>query len=256
MITYLELFGIAIIPALILLDLFYRARPQTAPRRWRLRALAVTVGTFFLALWTGGWWGQTLAGVSLMNATALGTWGGAALGILAYELVHYWYHRTAHAWTPLWRGAHQMHHSAESVDAFGAYYLHPLDTFFFTTWSSLLFFPVLGLAPEAAAVAAAFLGFNAMFQHANIRTPHWLGYLIQRPESHLIHHARGHHRQNYADLPLWDMVFGTFHNPRGVEGVECGFYDGASARVGDMLTGRDVSTPHGAALTVPGGGVR
>jgi sterol desaturase/sphingolipid hydroxylase (fatty acid hydroxylase superfamily) len=53
-----------------------------------------------------------------------------------------------------------------------------------------------------------------MFQHANLRTPRWLGYIIQRPESHGIHHERGLHAFNYADLPLWDMVFGTFRNPR------------------------------------------
>lgn len=64
-----------------------------------------------------------------------------------------------------------------------------------------------------------------MFQHANIRTPRWLGYLIQRPESHAVHHGRGIHRYNYADLPLWDIIFGTFRNPETATG-EVGFYRG------------------------------
>jgi sterol desaturase/sphingolipid hydroxylase (fatty acid hydroxylase superfamily) len=136
-----------------------------------------------------------------------------------------------------------MHHSAESLDAFGAYYLHPFDAAMFTTWSSLVFFPLLGVSAEAGILSALFLTFNAMFQHANIRTPHWLGYLIQRPESHSLHHARGAHRNNYSDLPLWDMLFGTFRNPRSVANVECGFYPGASSRVAEMLIGRDVSRP-------------
>ena len=38
------------------------------------------------------------------------------------------------------------------------------------------------------------------------------------------------------------MIFGTYRNPEMFEG-EVGFYDGASARVGDMLLGRDVSVP-------------
>jgi sterol desaturase/sphingolipid hydroxylase (fatty acid hydroxylase superfamily) len=135
-----------------------------------------------------------------------------------------------------------MHHSAESVDAFGAYYLHPVDTFMFTTWGSLVFFPLLGLRPEAGVIGAAFLTFNAMFQHANISTPRWVGYLIQRPESHGVHHERGVHRYNYSDLPLWDMVFGTFRNPAEWN-AEAGFYDGASSRIGAMLIGRDVSEP-------------
>lgn len=60
-----------------------------------------------------------------------------------------------------------------------------------------------------------------------------------------IHHGRGLHRYNYADMPVFDMVFGTFRNPQGYE-MEIGFYHGASARVIDMLTFRDVATPDGA----------
>jgi sterol desaturase/sphingolipid hydroxylase (fatty acid hydroxylase superfamily) len=177
---------------------------------------------------------------SLVDGAALGTWDGALAGVLVYELLHYWYHRLAHQWDWLWRLGHQMHHSAESVDAFGAYYLHPLDAALFTTWAVIAFYPVLGLTPEAGAVASAFLAFNAAFQHANIRTPAWLGYIIQRPESHGIHHGRGIHRWNYADLPLWDMVFGTFRNPASAP-REAGFYAGASAKLGRMLAFRDVS---------------
>jgi sterol desaturase/sphingolipid hydroxylase (fatty acid hydroxylase superfamily) len=82
--------------------------------------------------------------------------------------------------------------------------------------------------------------FLGMFQHANIKTPHWLGYIIQRPESHTIHHAQGIHRYNYSDLPIYDIIFGTFRNPNSFE-HQTGFYHGASARVGDMLMFRDVS---------------
>ena len=103
------------------------------------------------------------------------------------------------------------------------------------------FYPVHGLTPEAGAIAGAFLAFNAAFQHANIRTPRWLGYLVQRPESHGIHHGRGIHRWNYSDLPLWDMVFGTFRNPRAPAPREAGFYTGASAKLAPMLAFRKVS---------------
>jgi hypothetical protein len=33
------------------------------------------------------------------------------------------------------------------------------------------------------------------------------------------------------------MVFGTFHNPREFTG-ECGFYEGGSKRVGELLRGK------------------
>jgi sterol desaturase/sphingolipid hydroxylase (fatty acid hydroxylase superfamily) len=239
--------GLGSLPAFIAWDLVKPSRRVETPRFWRLRAGVVTVVTFYVALYAGEAWGSVLGERSLVNGAALGTWGGAAAGILLYELAHYWYHRAAHRLDWLWRSAHQMHHSAESVEAIGANYLHPVDTVMFTTWAVLAFFPVLGLNPEAGAVAAAFLAFNAAFQHANIRTPRWLGYIIQRPESHGIHHERGVHAYNYSDLPLWDIVFGTFRNPATWQG-EAGFYDGASSRIGEMLIGRDVSEPPVGAL--------
>jgi sterol desaturase/sphingolipid hydroxylase (fatty acid hydroxylase superfamily) len=56
-----------------------------------------------------------------------------------------------------------------------------------------------------------------------------------------VHHGRGVHRYNYADVPLWDMVFGTFRNPAAAEKREAGFYPGASARLGAMLAFRAVA---------------
>ncbi|MCA9669209.1 MAG: sterol desaturase family protein [Myxococcales bacterium] len=239
----LEYGAIALIPLFLLFDLaMRRARIYTTPRHWRVRAFAVTLAIFALSFAVAYLWGSLLGDAHLLEGAKLGTLGGAVVGLLVYELFHYWWHRAEHSVGFLWRWSHQMHHSAESVDAFGAYYLHPIDAVMFTTISSLVFFPLLGLTPMAGAIAALFLTFNAMFQHANIKTPHWLGYIIQRPESHVVHHAREIHRHNYADLPLWDMVFGTFHNPREVP-REAGFYCGASSRIGEMLVGRDVSTP-------------
>lgn len=140
--------------------------------------------------------------------------GGAIVGILIYELLHYWYHRGVHRWDVLWRlVGRQMHHSAERVDAFGAYFGHPLDLAVFTSIAVLVLYAVLGLSPEAAGTAAAFLSLNAVFQHTDISTPRWLGYLIQRPESHRVHRGWGVHWFDYSDLPLWDIVFGTFRNP-------------------------------------------
>ncbi|MDH5649191.1 MAG: sterol desaturase family protein [Gammaproteobacteria bacterium] len=234
---------LATIPAFLLLDFLIQKRKFNKPRYWRLQGLLVTGAIFYFTGEIGVFWGTVTEGYSLLNLSGLGIAAGTVIGILVYELVHYWYHRAAHTWNWLWFAGHQMHHSAESLDAFGAYYLHPFDAAMFTTWGSLVFFPLLGVAPEAGAIAALFLTFNAMFQHANIKTPHWLGYLIQRPESHTIHHGRGIHRYNYADLPLWDMVFGTFRNPRSVEGQEVGFYNGASTRIPAMLIGKDVSKP-------------
>jgi len=233
---------IALIPGAILIDRAIRGRRHDSTRFWRLRATLVTIAIFFLAGYVAVFWSNLLGDFHLLDGSGLGTWGGALVGVLVYEFGHYWYHRLAHEWDWLWRAGHQMHHSAESLDAFGAYYLHPVDAFNFTTLSSLVFFPLLGLTVEAGVIGALFLTFNAMFQHMSMKTPRWLGYLIQRPESHSVHHGKGIHRYNYADLPVWDMVFGTFRNPRDFQ-PEHGFYKGASARIPEMLAFQDVSVP-------------
>jgi sterol desaturase/sphingolipid hydroxylase (fatty acid hydroxylase superfamily) len=243
MYQYIEWVTLAFIPGFILLDMVYRHRRYAVPPFWRLRAAAITVGIFFFSSFVVVFWAKLLGDFHLIDGRGLGAVGGAVVGVLVYELLHYGYHRAAHEWKWLWRAGHQMHHSAESLDAFGAYYLHPFDAFMFTTWSSLVFYPLLGLTVEAGILGALFLTFNAMFQHANIKTPHWLGYVIQRPESHNIHHGKDIHRYNYADLPVVDMLFGTFRNPKSLESTECGFYPGASSKLIAMFFGRDVSRP-------------
>ena len=240
-----ELLGyltIGLIPGLIIIDWAIRGRRHNSTKHWRLRATRVTIANFFLAGYFAAFWGIVLGEFHVFDLSGLGTWGGAVVGILVYELLHYWYHRSAHSFDWLWRAGHQMHHSAESLDAFGAYYLHPVDNFMFTSLGSLVFFPLLGLTLEAGVIGTLFLTFNAMFQHMSVRTPRWLGYIIQRPESHSVHHGRNIHRYNYSDLPLWDMVFGTFRNPEHFQ-PEQGFYKGASARIVEMLAFQDVSRP-------------
>jgi len=107
---------------------------------------------------------------------------------------------------------------------------------------SISFVLIVGLTAEAATISLLLLTFFAIFQHANIKTPRWIGYLVQRPESHSMHHGRGLHKYNYSDLPVIDMIFGTFKNPENFA-KETGFYDGASQRIGDMLIFKDVSRP-------------
>lgn len=242
MFEILETATLALIPIFMLLDLVWQSRRYEKPRFWRTRGLLVTIVIVYLSVVFATFWSKVYGDFRLLDSRGLGVWGGAALGILVYEFMHYWYHRLAHQWNWLWLAGHQMHHSAESLDAYGALYQHPVDAFMFTTISSIVFFPLMGLGGEAAVVATLFLMFNAFFQHANINTPRWLGYIIQRPESHAIHHGKGIHRHNYSDLPLWDIVFGTFRNPTREEiPQECGFYLNGSGKVVSMLLFQDIN---------------
>ena len=134
----------------------------------------------------------------------------------------YGWHRSMHNSTVLWRGFHQMHHSAERLDTYGAFWFSPLDMVGWTALSSLCLTVIVGLSPQATTMVLYITTFLSIFQHANIRTPRWLGYIVQRPESHSVHHQRGLHAFNYSDLPLFDLLFGTFRNPpthRGRAGI-------------------------------------
>jgi sterol desaturase/sphingolipid hydroxylase (fatty acid hydroxylase superfamily) len=81
------------------------------------------------------------------------------------------------------------------------------------------------------------------FYHMNIKTPHWIGYFFQRPEMHRIHHERNKHFNNFSDLPIWDMLFGTFKNPKEMND-ECGFKPEREKKLFEMLTFKNVNNPH------------
>ena len=209
---------------------------------WRLKGVAFFVGVVFLSEYPALLWDDWFASHRVFDATDLGHVGGAFVGFAVVQVVLYAWHRTVHAVGPWFRLSHQVHHSAERLDVFGAFYFSPLDVISLGLVSSISLVWILGVTAPAA-IAASLAGiFCTVFQHANIRTPRWLGYLIQRPESHAIHHQRGVHAYNYADLPLIDMLFGTFRNPERFEG-ECGYWDGASKELLPMLVGQDVTQP-------------
>jgi sterol desaturase/sphingolipid hydroxylase (fatty acid hydroxylase superfamily) len=169
----------------------------------------------------------------------LGTFWGGILGALIYEFLVYWWHRSMHTFKPLWLMFHQLHHSAERVDTYGAYYFSLLDMIGWTILQSLSLVLIIGITPSAATIAIIITSFLGIFQHTNVKTPHWLGYIFQRPESHSIHHGKNIHRYNYSDLPVFDIIFGTFRNPKTFE-VEVGFYPGASERIWEMLAFKDI----------------
>lgn len=206
---------------------------------WTARALVAFVVYLLLSSYLPLLWGETLAHLQLLDLSGWPTWAAVGVALLVYEAGAYAWHRSLHRFTSLWRLLHQMHHSSERLDVASAYWFSPFDMVTWTLLPSLLL-TIIGVPAQAATITLMTVAFLAMFQHTNIRTPRWLGYLVQRPEMHVVHHARGIHRYNYADLPFLDMLFGTFRNPAGYEHLT-GFWDGASSRVVDMLLLRDVS---------------
>lgn len=232
---------LAMFAALALAERLFPGRPLPRVPGWHARALAVFALYFLLSSYLPLLWAGPLASVQLFDLAEWPAWAAAVAGLFGYELGAYAWHRSMHRFSPLWRGIHQMHHSAERLDVVGAFWFSPADMVAWTLLPSLVL-TLLGVPAQAATLVLLIITFLAILQHANVRTPRWLGYLVQRPEMHTVHHARGIHHFNYADLPVFDLLFGTFRNPAGHE-HDTGFWHGASARVLDMLRLRDVSQP-------------
>jgi sterol desaturase/sphingolipid hydroxylase (fatty acid hydroxylase superfamily) len=215
-----------------------RRWPQV--RTWWVRAIAlnaVQVASVWLA---GVAWDGFMLRHRPWSADGLGVVGGAAVGYLAITFVYYWWHRWRHEIDFLWRWLHQVHHSPQRIEIVTSFYKHPFEIVLNAVLSSAILYLVIGLGPEAATLAIALTGVAELIYHWNVPTPYWLGFVVQRPESHCVHHQEGVHHWNFADLPLWDWMFGTLRNPRSWN-ARCGFGEGEH-RLGTMLLGRHHTT--------------
>lgn len=169
-------------------------------------------------------------------------WNSLSLEVMflwaAWSFVFYWWHRAAHL-NGLWHIFHQMHHSPSRIEVATTFYKHPAEAVFETALTAFVLYFVFGASAQAGAWIGAIVAMVGFFSHSNLRTPIWMGYFIQRPEQHSIHHQIDVHRYNYADFILWDRVFGTFREaPDFTE--RCGFHGNNEARVGEMLLFKDV----------------
>lgn len=228
----------AIYPLLLVIEHLKPARWQPALPLWRLRG-----ALFFLLFGAISFWlPQALPAAwfeaSLLPGARLGVAGGAVAGYLATTLAGYAWHRAVHRVPLLWRLFHQMHHAPQRLDVSSAAMFHPSEMVFYTLLPVVLTALVLGIDPLAASFVGLLGTFNAVFQHANLATPRWLSWLMQRPEAHSIHH--GEHRHNFSDFPLWDRLFGSYREPSGFR-QHVGFGEAAASRWGAMLLCRDVN---------------
>lgn len=232
---------IAMYAGLMLLEAWRPGRTLPQVPGWKLKGILAFLGYVLLTTYLPLLWDRHLARFQIFDLTHLSVFGGTVVGFLVYELGAWAWHRSMHRFAWLWR-IHQMHHSAERLDTYGAFYFNPLDMAGWAAIGSIALVLVVGVAPQAATNIVLIASFLTIFQHSNVETPRWLGYVIQRPESHTVHHARHVHDKNFADLPLLDLLFGSFENPPTFE-HETGFYDGASNRVWDLLVLRNATTP-------------
>lgn len=207
---------------------------------WWLRAILLNSVQLALVFIAGTAWDRWLQSISLFKSeTLFGFTGSIMFAYLTITFVYYWWHRIRHENSFLWRWIHQIHHSPRRIEIITSFYKHPLEIIINSILTSSILYVLLGLSPEAGAITVAITGVAELLYHWNIRTPYWIGFIFQRPESHRIHHQECWHRNNFSDLPIWDMLFGTFQNPRQLE-HPCGFTGDKEYQFFAMLSGVDV----------------
>lgn len=208
-------------------------------KRWRIYAGSLNAVNLVAVVAAGFLFPRWIAGHSLFNlADRIDPVSGSLLTFAVASFVAYWWHRAIHRSNRLWRWLHQLHHSPTRIEALTAFYVHPFDALAATLLNALVAYLVLGVDGVAAGLALIYVTLFNLIAHADQKSPWWLGFIVQRPEMHRVHHQRGHHAGNYG-LPIWDLMFGTWRNPRSGE-VECGFPDDKERLIGQMLMLKDV----------------
>ena len=218
----------------------YPRRQYPPIRFWGLIGFGFLIMTALLTTYLPILLPASLTQYHLLDASRLGFVGSVLVAYPLTTLGSALVHRSFHEYNVLWRMGHQLHHSPRRLDIPGSVYFHPVDLTLQMVPATLVSVFLLGLDPLAAGIVGYISAFYGMFQHWNVRTPRWLGYIIQRPESHGHHHELGVHASNYSDFPLWDILMGTFKNPQTFDG-DVGFAGQAPERVGAMLLFRNVN---------------
>jgi sterol desaturase/sphingolipid hydroxylase (fatty acid hydroxylase superfamily) len=209
-------------------------------KTWPLRVIAVNVVQLGVVLLAGLTWERWLSSASIFELQdRVSPLIGGFIAYFIATFVFYWWHRWRHEVHALWLGFHQIHHSPQRIEVITSFYKHPVEMIVNSLIGSALVYTVLGLSLEGGTVYTACTALGEFFYHTNIRTPRWIGFFFQRPEMHRIHHQFGRHKNNYGDIVWWDMLFGTYENPKEFKAT-CGFEDEREQRLWAMLQYRDV----------------
>lgn len=133
--------------------------------------------------------------------------------MIVADLSAYIAHRLFHTVPFLWR-FHEIHHSAEAMDWLAGSRLHIVDIVLTRAFAFIPLY-VFGFSPTAIGAYLTWTSFQAVFIHSNVRFRFGpLRLLLATPQFHHWHHSATLHDRNFAvNLPVIDMIFGTYHLP-------------------------------------------
>lgn len=145
------------------------------------------------------------------------------LALLLIDFKTYWLHRSQHKFN-FWWSFHKAHHSSTKLNVLAADRDNLVEVFVTEEFTSLLIGYLIGLDP-----VVMFYGvwlpqqlIGAFFAHSNIALNndklYWWQYIIASPSVHALHHTKGYENNNFGTIFIfWDLLFGTFHDPKGIK---------------------------------------
>jgi len=172
----------------------------------------------------------------------------AVLYWIMFDLGYWFAHWLMHRVPVLWE-FHKVHHSAEVLTPLTEFRQHPVELFLFPLCTGTTIGVLYGAAEHLLGVERQglslfwvnmlLLGYSMTLlhlRHSHVWIPvrGWLGYVIQSPAHHQIHHSTDPKRFNKNlgyGLSLWDWAFRTLYIPEKREVLQFGL--GAESREHD-----------------------
>ena len=157
--------------------------------------------------------------------------------LLAYDFGRFYIHKLMHTYPWLWE-FHKFHHSAESLNPFTVYRVHPVESILLNSFSGVCTGVVTGVFVYLfpAITMFTFLGVNfglfLFHLYSNLRHtqvwisfPYALSYILLSPAQHQIHHSKKEehrHKNLGAIFGFWDYFANSLYIPKEKEKLEFG----------------------------------
>lgn len=186
----------------LLLFLIERVVPLRPAKHNLLRRLivnsAVTTLTFLVYLgvvqpaagWVMQWTTQNSFG--LIHWLQLPVIMSSAIAFLLMDLSFYYWHRSTHQFSLLWR-FHLAHHIDPDLDVSNGFRFH-VGEIFLSTGFRVLQVALIGVSLQTYLIYELAFQANTMFHHSNIKLPLWLerglNLILVTPRMHSIHHSQ------------------------------------------------------------------
>lgn len=222
---------VGVLLTMLLWEAIAPRRRRVTVRRWRWTSHAALVALNTLALRLIAPLGAV--GIALVveknhwglfQHIALPHWLIVVLSVLLLDLVIYGQHVAFHHVPWLWR-LHRVHHADRDFDATTGVRFHTVEILL-SLGIKASAIVLLGTPAVAVLIFEVVLNATSMFNHGNVRMPHWLDRLLRwivvTPDMHRVHHSV-HRRETDSNfgfnLPWWDRLFRTYR-PQPVDGHE------------------------------------